>query len=60
MSKSWQMFVLGFSFLVIAQLFVIGESAQLFLLPGYIISVLYLLMTIMWLIGLYKTRRILG
>ena len=60
MSKSWQMFVIGFGFLVIAQVFVIGENAQLFLLPGYIISVFYLLMAVMWLIGLYKTRRVLG
>jgi hypothetical protein len=60
MSKSWQMFVLGFGFLVIAQVFSLGENARLFLLPGYITSALYLLMAIMWLSGLYKTRRILG
>ncbi len=60
MSKSWQMFVLGFGFLVIAQLFVVGENARLFLLPGYITSALYLLMVFMWIAGLYKTRRVLG
>jgi len=60
MSKSWQMFVLGFGFLVIAQLIALGANAQLFLIPGYITTVLYLLMAVMWLAGLYRTRRILG
>jgi hypothetical protein len=60
MSKSWQMFVLGFCFLVIAQVFTLGENARLFFLPGYVSTALYLLMAIMWLGGLYRTRRILG
>ncbi len=60
LSKSWQMFVLGFCFLIFAQLMVIGEHAELFMLPSYTTTSLYLLMAITWLIGLYHTRKILG
>lgn len=60
MSKSWQMFVLGFGFLVVAQLIVVGDKAHLYNTPGHVITILYLLMAIMWLIGLYRTRRVLG
>ena len=60
MSKSWQMFVLGFCFLVFAQLMALGESAGMFFLPSYIKPSLYLLMAITWLIGLYHTRKVLG
>jgi hypothetical protein len=60
MSKSWQMFVLGFGFLVIAQILAIGEKVELYYLPGYTLTVFYLLMAITWLIGLYRTRKVLG
>ena len=60
MSKSWQMFVVGFCFLIFAQLLAIGENAHLFYLPGYISTALYLIMTLTWLAGLYQTRKILG
>jgi hypothetical protein len=60
MSKSWQMFVIGFCFLTFAQLLAIGENANLFYIPGYILTVLYLIMTLTWLVGLYQTRKILG
>ncbi|HDL03365.1 MAG TPA: hypothetical protein ENH25_04450 [candidate division Zixibacteria bacterium] len=59
-SKSWQMFVLGFCFLIAAQLTVVGENVGLLLIPTYITTALYLLMTITWLAGLYQTRRVLG
>ncbi|MFH2037191.1 MAG: hypothetical protein ABIJ45_12375 [Candidatus Zixiibacteriota bacterium] len=60
MSKSWQMFVLGFCFLVGAQLMVIVEQAQLVIIPGYFVSAIYLLMSITWLFGLYQLRKVLG
>jgi len=60
MSKSWQMFVLGFGFLVVAQLIIVGDKVQLYSMPGHVVTILYLLMAIMWLIGLYRTRRVLG
>jgi len=59
-SKSWQMFVVGFCFLIAAQLTVVGEIVGLIILPAYVVTALYLLMTITWLAGLYQTRKVLG
>jgi hypothetical protein len=60
LSKSWQMFVLGFGFLLLAQILLIAESVELFSIPAFIATALYLLMGITWLVGLYQTRKILG
>ena len=59
-SKSWQMFVVGFCFLIAAQLMVVGEKVGILTLPTYVSTALYLLMTITWLAGLYQTRKVLG
>ena len=60
MSKSWQMFVLGFGFLVIAQILALSKNTGLMILPEYFSAVIYLLMAMTWLVGLYQTRRVLG
>ncbi len=60
MSKSWQMFGLGFGFLIVAQVLALGQDVQIFAIPHFIVSAIYLLMAIMWLIGLYQTRKVLG
>lgn len=60
LSKSWQMFVLGFAFLLLAQLVTLGQQVALINLPGFVVTAFYLLMSITWLLGLYQTRRILG
>jgi len=60
MSKSWQMFSLGFSFLLIARILAISETASLFAIPGYVLTALYLLMILTWLFGLYQTKKVLG
>ncbi|UCD95140.1 MAG: hypothetical protein JSU69_03570 [Candidatus Zixiibacteriota bacterium] len=59
-SRSWQMFALGFSFLTLAQMMVVAESAGVFAVPTYVTTVLYLMMTFTWLVGLYQTRKVLG
>nr|MBN2276705.1 hypothetical protein [candidate division Zixibacteria bacterium] len=59
-SKSWQMFALGFSFLIMAQVIVVLQEAGFFSVPGYLTTALYLIMTITWLMGLYQTRKVLG
>jgi len=59
-SKSWQMIVVGFCCLIAAQLTVIGVKIGLFLIPAYVSTALYLLMTITWMAGLYQTRKVLG
>lgn len=60
MSKSWQMFVLGFGFLVIAQVLALSKNSGLLIVPDYLSAVVYLMMAFTWMIGLYQTRRVLG
>jgi lysylphosphatidylglycerol synthetase-like protein (DUF2156 family) len=60
LSKSWQMFVLGFGFLLLAQIVSLGQQIAIISLPGFVVTTFYLLMSVTWLLGLYQTRRILG
>ncbi|HHI02478.1 MAG: hypothetical protein DRP51_00085 [Candidatus Zixiibacteriota bacterium] len=60
MSKSWQMFTLGFTFLMLARFLAIGQSVNLFVVPDYVSTILYLLMIATWLIGIYQTKRTLA
>ncbi|UCD18538.1 MAG: hypothetical protein JSV44_06415 [Candidatus Zixiibacteriota bacterium] len=60
LSRSWQMFVLGFGFLLLAQVLILSERAELLQVPGFVATAFYLMMAITWLVGLYQTRKILG
>ncbi len=60
MSKSWQMFTLGFLFLILARIVIISATINLFVVPEYVSTLLYLFMTITWLIGIFQTKRILA
>ncbi len=60
MSKSWQMFSLGFAFLIIARFLIVIESINAFTAPEPVITILYLLMIITWLMGIYQTKKILA
>jgi len=60
MSKSWQMFTIGFVFLLFARFLVVSESINLFEAPDYIATAFYGFMVITWLIGIYRTKRILA
>ena len=60
MSKSWQMFTLGFLFLILARLMIISATINLFVVPEYVSTILYLLMTVTWLVGILQTKRILA
>jgi len=60
MSKSWQMFTLGFLFLILARIVIISATINLFVVPDYVATILYLFMTITWLIGIFQTKRILA
>jgi len=60
MSKSWQMFTLGFTLLMLARFLAIGQSVNLFVVPDYVSTILYLLMIATWLIGIYQTKRTLA
>ena len=60
MSKSWQMFTLGFIFLMLARFLAISQSIHLLIVPEYVSTILYLLMILTWLIGIYQTKRTLA
>jgi len=60
MSKSWQMFTLGLVFLIIARILIVFDSIRIFASPELVVTALYLLMTITWLVGIYQTKRILA
>jgi len=60
MSKSWQMFGLGFGILIVAQFVSLGRSADMIAIPEFIAPGLYMIMALSWLYGLYQTRKVLG
>ncbi|MBN2226431.1 MAG: hypothetical protein JW763_03620 [candidate division Zixibacteria bacterium] len=60
LSRTWQMFGLGFGFLMLAQLLILGGRVNAFQLPGFVTTAFYVMMAITWLVGLYQTRKILG
>ena len=60
MSKSWQMFAIGFAFLLMASLLSLGNTASLIIMPDYVFGALYLLMLITWLMGIHQAKKILG
>jgi len=60
LSRTWQMFGLGFGFLMLAQVLILGGRINAFQLPGFVTTGFYVLMAITWLVGLYQTRKILG
>jgi len=59
-SKSWQMFILGFCFLILAQLLIVLQNIGLFAVSAIFTTILYLLMAVTWLVGLNNTRKVLG
>jgi hypothetical protein len=60
MSKSWQMFVLGFIFLGIAQIISLMADVNILALPEFVSTLFYMLMAGTWLVGLHQTRKVLG
>ena len=60
MSKSWQMILIGFICLCLAQALALIAKLGFVPIPEVAVSSLYLLMAATWLAGLYQTRKILG
>lgn len=60
MSKSWQMFLLGFVSLALAQLLVLIQRLNFVAIPDFVSSFFYVIMAGTWLAGLYQTRKVLG
>ncbi|SYZ74028.1 membrane hypothetical protein [Candidatus Zixiibacteriota bacterium] len=59
MSKGWQMFILGFGFLILAELVILAGKFHLAGVPDEIPAILYLLMAATWLAGINQTRKVL-
>ena len=60
MSRSWQMFLLGFVLLCLAQVLIIFDRAKIVSMPDYVSTLLYVAMAGTWLAGLYQTRKVLS
>jgi len=59
LSKGWQMFVLGFASLVLAQVLIVSQKAHILPMPEFVAVILYLVMAGTWLAGLYQIRKAL-
>ncbi len=60
LSKGWQMFVLGFAALVLAQVLTVSQKAHILPTPEFVTALLYLVMAVTWLAGLYQIRKVLA
>ena len=60
LSRSWQMFLLGFVLLAVSQLFNVLTSIELMAPPGYVVPGLLTLMAGAFLYGAYNTRKTLS
>lgn len=60
LSRTWQMFSLGFGFLLIASLLSLGETVNIMKFPAYVFGALYLFMIVTWLVGLFQVKKALG
>jgi hypothetical protein len=59
LSRGWQMFVLGFATLVLAQVLVVFGKAHVLAMPEFVAVLLYLVMAAVWLAGLYQIQKAL-
>ena len=60
LSRSWQMFLLGFVLLAVSQLLNVLTSIELMAPPGYVVPGLLTLMAGAFLYGAYNTRKTLS
>ncbi len=60
LSKSWQMFAFGFGLLLVARILALAETVSLFQIPAFTLTGIYLAMILIWLYGLYRTKKILS
>lgn len=60
LSKSWQMFLLGFTVLAISQIASLLETFEVLALPGFVVPIMMVVMVGLFLYGMYETKRILS
>jgi len=60
LSKSWQMFIGGFSALAFSQLLLILNAMDVINLPSFVVPACLMLMSGLFLWGIFETKRILG
>ncbi len=60
LSRSWQLFLIGFFLLAVSQLAVLLHLFGVVVLPNWVVPTLLVLMAGLFLFGLFETRRSLG
>jgi len=60
LSRSWQMFLVGFVLLAVSQLLNVLSSMEIIALPGYVVPGLLTLMAGVFLYGVYNARKTLS
>lgn len=60
LSKSWQMFLLGFTLLALSQIASLLQTFEIMAVPGFVVPVMMVLMVGLFLYGMYETKRILS
>lgn len=60
LSKSWQLFVGGFSLLVLAQLMRLLSAVEIIFLPTFVVPACFVLMAGLFLYGVLETKRTLS
>ncbi len=60
LSRSWQMFLIAFSLLVISQLANLLNTFEILNIPNFVVPVLMMLTVGLFLYGIYETKRVLS
>ena len=60
LSKSWQMFLVGFALLAVSQIVLVLHAIEVVAIPPYVVPAVLTAMSAVFLYGLVVTRRTLG
>ncbi len=60
LSKSWQYLLAGFSVLALCQLVIIAGALEVIMLPHFVVPVCLVVMSILFLVGIIETKRVLS
>ena len=60
LSKSWQMFLLGFTLLALSQIASLLHTFEILAVPGFVVPIMMVLMVGLFMYGMYETKRILS
>ncbi len=60
MSKSWQMFIVGFVVLALAQVASLLQAFEILALPSFVVPMMFVVMVGMFAYGVHEAKRTLG